>query len=349
MDITDKVTEMGPTDTHKKDADGNPIRRTKTTGEWLFDRVVYTGIGFGVNEAMSLWITDQFVHGKNLLEKTPGFLKTMGSWFSKTGFDKLSQKIADTFKLKEIMAEGQKLSPKARGGNTLLMATLLIGGTLLVLPMKLIEDNKAYWVKKANHLMDRFRSQKLTSEEMVKRDDEVEQAIACSPKQSWPTLLIGRAIAMLASWSTGTWMGKKRNDRVEDFSHNMLTGAIKETNTLFGGTEKSPLARFADWNVTKRYARLVGLETYSCTISSVTLELVSKLLSCVWPRVHNPELCRETKEEQASVPAAPPSESAPVDTAERSCGRCLVPKPAASHAEQVRLQKQAENQLSQTI
>src|ERR1700733_12079213 len=82
--------------------------RKRSPGEVAFNRVVYTGIGFGVNEAASLWITDQFVHGKNLLSNVPG-LKKPGAWFSEEGYSRASEGIAKLFKLTEKTgAEGVK-------------------------------------------------------------------------------------------------------------------------------------------------------------------------------------------------------------------------------------------------
>ena len=139
-------------DLEEQDPEINPRKRKKSAGEYFFDRTVYSGIGFGVNELSSLWITDQFIYGKNLLRNIPG-LKTIGAWFSEEGFTKASDFIARTFRLVEKTAkDGIKITPRERGGNTLLMVTLLSGGTLLILPMKWLEDNKIKLVEKANHL-----------------------------------------------------------------------------------------------------------------------------------------------------------------------------------------------------
>ncbi|NBO19531.1 MAG: hypothetical protein EBV03_09975, partial [Proteobacteria bacterium] len=131
---------------------GQGGNRKRSGGEVLFDRVVYTGIGFGVNEAASLWITDQFMHGK------PKWYLG-GKPFSKEGFDSAAGWIAKKFKM-----------PKAKAGNTLLMATLLSGGTLLVLPMRWLEENKISWVQRANHMLDGWRGNKMSAEEAVIQD-----------------------------------------------------------------------------------------------------------------------------------------------------------------------------------
>ncbi len=350
VDITDKATERGPSETRLKDAEGKPMRRSKTAGEIAFDRVVYTGIGFGVNEASSLWITDQFKHGNNLLERAPGFLKTMGSWFSRTGFDRISDRIAEIFKLEAKIVDGKTFTPRMRGNNTLLMATLLSGGTLLVWPMKKIEDHKNYWVKKANHFIDWFRGQKLSPEEVAARDAEVEQAIACSPRQSWPSLLAGRVIAMFSSWATGTFIVKEKgNERVGQFSENVITHTMQETNTLVGASNSSWLAKLASNDKFKRYANLTGIETYSCAISSIVLEIASKFLAKFKPRVHDPEVCKETSVQPPAVPVPAPDSDSSEQKVIPALGKAMKQKLSCSHCHRIDKEKQADAQPSIAI
>jgi hypothetical protein len=267
----------------------NPNRK-QSAGEVIFNRVVYTGIGFGVNEASSLWITDQFIHGK-----PKWFLG--GKPFSKEGFQAASK----------ALAKVMKTTPD-KAGNTILMATLLSGGTLLVLPMKWLEEHKLYWVKKANHFADWFRGEKLTPEAVKERDAEVEQVIACSPQQTWPSLLMGRTIAMFSSWATGTFLiGPERNKKIMDGSEAVITGAAKAVN----------LNGLANNETFKRYARLTGVETYSCAISSIVLEMVSKLCAKRGTEIHDPEICRikhAKPEEAAPPPAAPAGNADDTDT-----------------------------------
>lgn len=241
--------------------------RKKSGGEVLFDRAVYNGIGFGVNEVSSLWITDQFMHGK------PKWYLG-GKAFSEHGFSAASDWIAKTFKM-----------PKAKAGNTLLMATLLSGGTLLVLPMRYLEENKISLTKKANHFLDWIKGNKLSKEEVETRDKEVEQAVACSPQQGWGSLLAGRAVAMFASWATGSFLiGKKNNDKIMDFSEKHISNAAKAVG----------LEKWSKSDVFKRYARLIGVETYSCAESSAVLEVASKFFAGRGTEIHDPEICRET-------------------------------------------------------
>jgi len=290
--------------------------RKKSAGELLFDRTVYTGIGFGVNEVSSLWITDQFMYGKNLLAKVPG-LDKIGSWFSKEGFDRASESVAKLFKFTEQVAkDGSKIAPRERGANALLMVTLISGGTLLILPMKWIEDHKIYWVQKANHLVDKLKGNKLIADEVAARDAQVEKDIACTPRQSWPSMLVGRTIAVMSSILTGTFLvGPRNNEAIMNWSEKKLAGSLQTAGQR---------------DMKHRYARLIGVETYSCSISSLVLEFMSKLFAKRGATPHDPVICEAAA---AALPAATDSTTANTDTKEADCG-C-----AKSHAEKIQAQK----------
>src|SRR5689334_22635241 len=111
-------------------------RRKKSAGEHVFDRTVYTGIGFVANEILSLGIANQFRYGRNLLSNASEPLKRAGRWFSKEGFEDISRQLAKTFKVVDKLgADGKMIEASKRAGNSLLMLALLSGGTLLIWPM----------------------------------------------------------------------------------------------------------------------------------------------------------------------------------------------------------------------
>lgn len=281
---------------------GIPARdhnRKRSGGEIMFDRVVYTGIGFGVNEISSLWITDQFMHGK-----PKSWLG--GKPFSKDGFEAATKWIAKTFKM-----------PHAKAGNTLLMATLLSGGTLLVLPMRYLEENKIAWSRRANHFLDGIKGEKMTPEQTALRDAEVEEAIACSPQQNWKSLLVGRTIAMFSSWATGTFLIKPEgNKRIMDFSEKHITNAAKAVG--FDKIEKN--------ETFKRYARLIGIETYSCALSSIVLEFASKVFARRGTDIHDPEICAAYTEKRNQTAGAPPAAPADSATTESTDTKKILPE-----------------------
>ena len=272
-------SEIIMVDIVKKEEQADP-KKPPSDGVTVFNRALYTGVGFGVNEASSLWITNQFANGNNLFAKVPA-LEKAGEWFSKSGYERVGAWIAKTFKFADkVSVEGKKISSVERGKNALLMTTLISGGTLLILPMKWLEDSKAYWVHKTDHVLDWMRGNKMSAEEIAKRDEAVEQYIACSPRQSWSSMLIGRTIAVLSSIGLGTFIvGPKNNDRLMDWSEKTLTGKL---------LPKDHIGKPHSW---RNYARLLSVETYSCATSSIVLEIMSKFFSKKSSKPHDPELC----------------------------------------------------------
>jgi hypothetical protein len=317
-DALTAVRDMVDAHAGKLPTHGQESNRKKSAGETLFDRTVYTGIGFGVNEASSLWITDQFVHG------SPKWWLG-GEAFSKAGFDAASNYIAKAFNMSK---------PKA--GNSLLMAALLSGGTLLVLPMRHLEEHKIYYTQKANHLIDWATGNKMNSEQVQARDQDVAQAIACSPQQTWASLLAGRAAAMLTCWTTGSFLiGPKRNKKIMDWSETALTGAANASG--FSSAAKT--------DAFKRYARLTGVETYSCALSSVVLELGSKLFASHGTEVHDPEICKTAHEDnppikQIASTLAPLENRSNAEKYRKEKEDCGCKKKPESFVERARIQQQ---------
>jgi hypothetical protein len=246
--------------------------RKKTGGETLFDRVVYTGIGFGVNEGSALVVADQFEYG-------------MG----KGAYAKIRDWMVETFKFGEkVTKEGKLLTPHENAGNALLTFTLLLSGTALVYPMKWLEDRKEHFVRKANHWLDERSGSKLTPEEVATRDAEVAAAIACEPKQSWPSLLVGRSLAVASTMINSMYiMGPEGMRKTGNFSENLLTkGKITTAEPHYPEGHKKTMMQ--------RISNVVGIETVCCAISSVVLETTSKLLTrsnIFKPQAHSTELC----------------------------------------------------------
>jgi hypothetical protein len=263
-------------------------KRRKTAGEIVFDRTVYTGIGFGVNEGSALVIADEFEHGmgKNLFQKT-------ANWLVKTL--KFGEKVT---------REGKKITPHENASNALLTFSLLLSGTALVWPMKWLEDHKASLVKKANHQIDNMRGNKLSGEEVKARDNEVEQALACEPKQSWPSLLVGRTIAVSSTMVNSMFvMGPNGMRKAGNFSENLLTKGKLSIDPVPGNGKPRTRAQ--------RYAYVTGIETVCCVISSIVLESASKLFARTRKKklVHDPELCDEVK----AAPLSQVTESSETD------------------------------------
>lgn len=235
----------------------------KTAGEIVFDRSVYTGIGFLLNEFISLVFAERFQRG-------PG--KIIG----KEGYTKASRWMTRTFNFKDTVINGARIPAELNAGNSLLWISLCSGGFALLLPMKWLEDHKNSATRKLNHLIDHFRSETLTGEQIRARDEEVEKVIACQPRQTWSSILKGRFTAIAASIGLGTLIGEGGSAHIKQTSDSLLTAVI-------GGKKRS--------DTFHHYTRLIGVETVSCLTAAIVLEIASKFFARNKPIPRDPKLC----------------------------------------------------------
>lgn len=159
--------------------DGKP--RKKTFGENLFDISIYGGIGWIANEFLSGAIFDRAAY--------------KGQWFSKpyeagvNGMHKLFGKAEQ--------AHPEKWLSKIKRPFDIFVLTL--GGNLLVLPMKIAEDNKGDLVRTANYGI----GGKKGDPELERAHDEMDHA----PKQSWGTLAQSRLVTLAGAIGIDYAMG----------------------------------------------------------------------------------------------------------------------------------------------
>jgi len=270
----------------------------QSPGEVLFDRSVYTGIGFGANEILSLIIAVEGRHygGKKL-------------------YDGATKKFATSInKVNKLV--GRKPVVHNEAGDILEVGTLLIGGTLLVVPMKWLEDRKASIVQKLNHGLDKLHGNKLDDEALKIRDKEVAEDIACEPKQTWGSLITGRVLAVLSNMvilkntvlrGDKTNWAKDKTLEVTTVTTETLNNKLHsgKENTLLGKWSKSGRQVLADTHNKvenskhhtrfTRYTEVAGIETFYTLASSIVLEIASKFIASKKPKVKNPELYNESK------------------------------------------------------
>ncbi len=273
--------------------------RKQSSGEVAFDRIVYTGIGFGVNEVSSMIIADELQYG-----------------IGKKHYNALSEKLSVLYKADKIDYKGRIISKAKQAGNMLEIGALLIGGTLLVLPMKMMTDRKAEISETFNHWIDKFKGRELDGEALKARDQEVADAIACEPKQSWKSLLIGRAAAVINNMfiMSNTLFTAPTADRIKDWSETHVVDGTVKLDKLLGDKPNSPIkkmmgdlsAKFED-NRFRRYARIFSIETIYTAISSLVLEVVSKFTAGKKPEVQNPAKCKKSEAQLAAAEAETPA------------------------------------------
>jgi hypothetical protein len=285
---------------HKKN-DANTTR-TETAGEVLFDRGVYTGINFVVNEALSMVMAVKLRH----FEGKADFDKASQWWMKKIGF-------------KDKVIKGVTTTALTRAEDQIEVFTLLGGGTLLVVPMKILEDNKQQVVKNLNHLWDRLSGKGLDADATKARDEEVEKAIACEAKQTWKSMLIGRAIATVNNMflMKETIFAGSRTKALKEWSEKYGRIGVEKLHNMTGNKPDSVFAKLKTSERYKRYSEIFGLETAYTAISSVVMEVASKFLARKDTIVKDPEKCEKTKVEQALAAAAVAPVILPAETPEK--------------------------------
>lgn len=161
----------------KLNEDGTPAPPI-SQGELWYNRIVYQGVNYWLNLAISLVVTDFFLHGKgagfykNTTEKftnglaAVGFKRPLAKWISGVG--------AGTFSLNS-------------------------GGNILLIPTKIAEDNKRNIVHWLNDKLGVDQTapdgHKMTPEEIYIEQEQ--------PKQSWGNMIWRRAQAWAATTTVG--------------------------------------------------------------------------------------------------------------------------------------------------
>lgn len=291
-------------------------RREKTTGEKIYNRTVYTGIGFAANEIGSMWFTGIFERGKNSL-------------IGKERFDQVVSWMTRKWNFKK----GEK---SAR--NLLMWTSLNVIGCFVVPAIKLVDNHKAGLIKWLNH---RFGSGGMSQAEMDARDREVEKAVACEPTQSWLTLSLGRLVTIASNLFLGqVLIGTARNQQIQTAFDK---GATKAANAVglkkfTGGQMYHPDVPAHEMSRFHYYAQLAGPETIGCGSGAIVLEVVSKFFAKHWPHFKNPEvraqaLAEEKQQLLAGFKAEKPAGGE--TAAPRDAKTFAAEKPAASYVEKV--------------
>lgn len=153
----------------------DPNGYDKSSGEQLFNAVTYKGIGWLTNAAMSVYFTDLLMHGSG-----------------KPFFDTSIKKLAPFF---QRITGGTIEAAQKTARGTMMTMGLFSGGTLLLYPIKKLEDHKAAIVKwldkKLNNIWE-------PSKEDIEIQDSAHKRLESDPKPSWPNIILGRVLGTAA-------------------------------------------------------------------------------------------------------------------------------------------------------
>lgn len=301
-EIPPKIAEVSKAlDEHAKEKEKK--KHEKTWGETIFDRVVYTGIGFALNEGISLIGTyyatdhnnrvrhtlDHFADRRVIKKLAPEVFSN--GMYADAGKRSFFQAARDIFKnpgstafssqAQKILAGEAGKDQRKRIHGLAVTALLNQGGNVLLVPMKLLEDSKAYWVRKGNHVVDWLRGGKLTPEEVAARDAKVDKYIAAEPDQSWWSLIMGRLVV------SGVNIGLISKGIMENphIKSEKIRGEYisRKTGTFFTESLQNsrfqPLRWLGNRPIVQGINKLLVLETFFCLAGSIMLEVTSKLIA----------------------------------------------------------------------
>ncbi len=193
--IAPKTTPAKPDDHPALEASEVARKKHRSTGNRVFDLVVYPVIAFGVVLVASM--------------KALNYMKYGGG---RVGFERWAHKTADQLgKWTPFKNTAHETLYHAANNTGKVLASFAVG-TVLMVPIKLLEDKRTQisaWFDKV-----------LGSE--PRKENEIKE----EPKQSWKSVLGGRAITFASVLGLSFLIGDKRTKFVENQVADRFTGAL---------------------------------------------------------------------------------------------------------------------------
>ena len=148
-------------------------KHKRSLGENIFDSGLYTGVGFALNTALSIWLTFQ-------LEKHhPEVFKNMGKHFGKA---------------MESLGAGEGAG-MAQFGETMSKNLTLLSGGFAVLPLiKWTEDAKKPIIRGMDKVLG------TTPDPVMDEHGNMVDSLDLAPKQNWMSMLSGRAASIFVGY-----------------------------------------------------------------------------------------------------------------------------------------------------
>ena len=249
-------------------AEKSAIHKKVSKGEKLYTWGVYEGLNYWVNLAGSIAIADYFCNqgGKEILNK---------------GANILAKGIAAT-----KIASHEKVFGHSQ--TALKTLTLLSGGWLLIIPIKIMEDNKrpiVHWLNKKMGVDQTGLDGKEQTPQQIYIDQE-------QPAQSWVNVILRRSAATLAVVGTGHVLNEGFRDRAKTQAHKAAHPTSKEdphggkarTEKIVVDFVNDKIAKYApngealtrDKNGRfQRYLGLAALDTVFTKITSVIMKITN--------------------------------------------------------------------------
>jgi hypothetical protein len=212
-------------------------------GDTLFDRLVYTGLNNILTFVLSLGIAYGLKHG---FKKTGAGNPASNAWFEKAsktlgeGLDKISTGLG-------------KNAPRI-----MMTSALGVGGTLMIAPIKFLEDRRTQLVDRLNKMVG---------------DTTDPAQLKEAPKQTWGSLILGRVAAWSVVFASLTGaeklLGADRFTRFSDsFAEHVVAKPLGKSIKIHG----KETAQF-------RLGNIAAIDLFATIAATLVLEISSKFFA----------------------------------------------------------------------
>jgi hypothetical protein len=277
------------------------VASTKATrGEKLYKWVVHGVINTAINEGIGLWF---MYAGKFGADK---------GWAARKIYaleNNTKQPIENFFKRTLRMGD-ETAKPFAHIVQDIFL--LAMGGNLLLIPIKKLDEHKSKWVRRADELLDKITGKKELGVQEIADREAAYTRIENEIQPSWGRVLGARGTALLANMATlGTWKSYGKPDAKDRKGTNIIGGWIGDKALGEGPNgEYNPPTPDARW-----WINTVVLETISTAVTAaifyVKYELIDQKLFGKKKREANAEKNAAAPAASAETVAVQPVEQSP--------------------------------------
>lgn len=244
----------------------NPEPHKKLRAEIFFDKAVYGGISYFTQALTGILLTHSIKYGK--LQKP---------------FNNFVQWIT-----------GKTLTKGA--STTAMVTTMVMVGNAFILPVKWLENRKPKIVRWINDKMNARHEP--TPEERAEQEKSLHYLEHHAPKQSWTSLLIGRAFGLAPVFGIDYLLGEERNVFLQKKSAEIIQKG-------FGAVGLKTLSKS---KMTEEYIRIGFIDAFYSAIAAGGLYVYSHLLH---PHKKPKAQAGEAVVTESAPPVATPSADAP--------------------------------------
>lgn len=180
----------------------------KTKAEVTFDKAVYGGISYFAQAATGVVLTHWIRHGTGRR-----YFDQMAEWAGPRIISKITAKTGED-------------AVKA-ADSPIVVSTMIMVGNAFLLPVKWLENRKPEIVRGMAERENKRRSARgdaPTQQELAAQEQSLTE-LDNAPKQTWGSLIGGRAFGLAAVYAVLFGIGQKNNEMLENLTATSITGA----------------------------------------------------------------------------------------------------------------------------